>query len=162
MNLLTSQLIKEARKWIGVKEVAPNSGPEIDAWLARVFRRPGNPWCAAFAWAMIDDACKACLLENRMPATAGVHLMIARAKQLNAWTREPGPGYVYAIDHGRSATGSRIGHCGIVVEVADDHIMEISGNTNEAGSREGNAVALKSRPLSAITMGYFDPGRMFA
>ena len=66
-----------------------------------------------------------------------------------------------AIDHGTDKAGRKLGHCGIVVEVEPDHLVVIEANTNEAGSREGNAVALKPRRLNEITLGYLDPARLF-
>jgi hypothetical protein len=161
MNVLTDQIVHEARLHVGVKEVGRNDGPEVRAWLARVKRKPPAPWCAAFAWSMVDDACKALELTNPLKPVAGVHLMIHMARELRAWTSEPCPGFVFAIDHGvDKVTRARLGHCGIVVEVGPMHLTTIEGNTNEAGSREGNCVALKTRRISECTLGYLDPGSM--
>jgi hypothetical protein len=45
--------------------------------------------------------------------------------------------------------GKGLGHTGIVVSVnADGSYTTIEGNTNEAGSREGDRVAVKVRNLS--------------
>jgi hypothetical protein len=160
MNQLTDQIVFEAHKHIGVKEVGHNDGPEVAGWLARVFRKPGNAWCAAWAWCMLDDACTALGLVNPMPPTAGVHLLIERAKLQGAWSDEPGPGFIFAIDHGRDKHGNRIGHCGIVLDVGDGTLATIEANTNEAGSREGDCVAVKTRKLVEVTLGYLDPGRL--
>jgi len=163
MNKLTDQIVHEAHRWIGVKEIGYNDGPEVAGWLARVFRKPGAPWCAAWAWCMLDDACTALGLTNPLPPTAGVHLLIQRTKIQGAWTSEPGPGFIFAIDHGRDRNGNRIGHCGIVLDVTGDGALAtIEANTNEAGSREGDCVAVKTRRLDEITLGYLDPGRLLA
>lgn len=153
MNRLTSQVIKEAHKWIGVVEVTRNSSPEIDGWLRRVGAAPGDPWCAAFAWCILDDAIKALGCTNHLTGTASVHKLFERAHQHHAWWTEPGPGFVFGIDH-----GSGRGHCGIVIDVAGVHLATIEGNTNEAGSREGNAVVVKQRNVLECTLGYLDPG----
>ena len=158
MNLLTQQIIAEAHKWIGVKETAWNSGPEIDKWLARVHCKPGAPWCVAFAWCMLDDACHTLNLTNPLRPVAGVFSLMDMAKASKAWSAEPGPGFIFGIDHGLDAQGHHIGHCGIVCEVAQLHLVTLEGNTNEVGSREGNAVALKTRRIAEATLGYLDPG----
>ena len=160
MNLLTQQVVIEAHKWIGVKEVGRNDGPEVREWLRRVYRQPGAPWCAAFAWCMLDDACASLGLTNPMPATAGVHLLVQRARLQGAWTSDPGPGFIFAIDHGKDKAGNRLGHCGIVLEVGEGTLATIEGNTNEAGGREGDCVAAKTRKQAEVTLGYLDPGRL--
>jgi hypothetical protein len=162
MNLLTQQIIDEARKWIGTKEEGRNDGPQIRIWLSRVNRHSGAPWCAAFAWCMLDDACRALGLRNPLEPVAGVHLFRQLAREQKAWTNEPGPGYVFFIDHGVDKAGHRLGHCGIVVGVGPQSLATIEGNTNEAGGREGDRVAIKTRRLGEVSLGYLDPGMLCA
>jgi hypothetical protein len=157
VNRLTKQIIVEAHKWIGVVELKRNSGPEIDEWLRRVRQPPGAPWCAAFAWCMLDDAIKALGLTNPLRGTASVHTLIQRAHQHHAWWPEPGPGYIFGIDHGAGK-----GHCGIVLEVLGDSIATIEGNTGRAGEREGKYVLVRSRRLAECDLGYLDPGMLCA
>jgi hypothetical protein len=113
---------------------------------------------------MLDDACKALGLENTFPQVAGTHLLMQMARERKAWTKEPGPGFLFGIDHGKDKHGYRLGHCGIVIGYLPDAgtLETVEGNTNEAGSREGNAVAVKHRKASDITIGYLDPGKLFA
>ena len=58
MNLLTSELVKRARKWIGHTETAKNYSPQICVWLRNVHILQPAPWCAAFAWCMLDESCR--------------------------------------------------------------------------------------------------------
>jgi hypothetical protein len=160
VNVITKQIVDEARKWIGTKEVGHNDGPEVRAWLARVKRHPPAPWCAAFAWCMLDDACRSLHLRNPIEPVAGVHLFRQLGKEHDAWTTEPGAGYVFFIDHGRNALGQLVGHCGIVVDMGPASAVTIEGNTNEAGGREGDRVALRTRQLGEISLGYLDPGKL--
>ena len=163
MNRLTDQIIREARKYIGVKETSHNSGTHIDDWLRRVQRQPGATWCVAFAWCMLDDACDALHLHNPLQPVAGGHLLMRMAKDHRAWTSEPGPGFIFGVDHGVSeTTGAHLSHVGIVVEVDGDQLRTIEGNTNAAGSREGNCVTAKTRRVEECTLGFLDPGRLFA
>jgi len=162
MNRLTRQIIAGALKDVGIREVGYNDGPEIGEWLRRVNRKPGRSYCAAWAWCKVDDACQDLGLTNPMLPTAGVHLMCRRAKALGAWTKDPGPGFIGMHDSGLSKTGARLGHCGIILEVGEHHVQDVEANTNEAGSREGDCVAEKPRPLAYWDLGYFDPGKMCA
>jgi hypothetical protein len=155
MNRLTQQVIAEAHKYIGVKEVGHNSGPHIDEWLRRVRQEPGAPWCAAFAWCMFDDAIKALGMTNPFRGSASVFTLFERAHQQHAWWPQPSPGFLFGIDHGEGKA-----HCGIVLEVDGDELATIEGNTNAAGSREGNAVEVKRRKVAVCTLGYIDPGML--
>lgn len=162
MNQLTHQVLVEALKHVGVREVGHNDGPEVREWLHRVARGPGNPWCAAFAWCMLDDACQILGLLNPLPPIAGVHFLMTAAKSHRVWTDQPGPGFLFFIDHGKNSRGEPLGHCGIVVDVNEDEITTVEGNTTESGGRDGDRVAMKTRKASAITWGYLDPGELCA
>lgn len=157
MSTLTQQIVAEARKYLGVHETGHNSGPQIDVWLQRVRRNPGDAWCVAFAWCMLDDACRAVGLANRMPPVAGGYLLLRMAKDLRAWTDKPRPGLLFGIDHGRNAAGNHLSHVGIVTDVSGGVVQTIEGNTNAEGSREGNCVAARTRHSEVITLGYLDP-----
>jgi hypothetical protein len=68
-----------------------------------------------------------------------------------------------ASDHSRVTAGMVFcksayeSHTGIVCQVTDAGIITIEGNTNEAGSREGNAVvAGKLRPWGYVQLGFID------
>jgi hypothetical protein len=51
------------------------------------------------------------------------------------------------------------GHVGIVVGSEGDKLRTIEGNTNAAGSREGDRVAIKVRPFSDWTA-FVNPARL--
>lgn len=157
MSTLTQQIIIEARKYIGVIETSHNSGPYIDAWLRRVHRQPGEPWRAAFAWCMLDDACDSLGLHNPLPPVAGGHLLMRMAMDHCAWMNEPGPGFLFGVDHGVDEHGNHLSHVGIVVGLDGDALRTVEGNTNATGSREGNCVAARARHSEVITLGYLDP-----
>ncbi len=61
------------------------------------------------------------------------------------------PGSIFIADHG----GGK-GHTGLVERMDGYAIHTIEGNTNAAGSREGDGVYRKVRQLSAITAGFID------
>lgn len=158
MNTITRQIIIEARSHLGIREVGTNDGPEVREWLRRVKRKPGHPWCAAFAWCMLDDACRVIGVANPLPPVAGAHLMMVLARKRHAWCLEAGPGYIFAIDHGRSPAGARIGHVGIVVELDGDRMTTVEGNTGADGGRDGQGVYQRTRSVREATLGFLDPG----
>ena len=132
-----SAMRRAARSFIGTKETAPNSGPEIDVWQEYCHSEPGKPWCPCFVcWA---HRCAAVLLgvPNPCPRTASVHRMWELTPEA-CKVAVPYPGCVYFLEH-----TPHTGHTGIVdiVSPGGTVMIEISGNTNAAGSREGNCVA---------------------
>lgn len=122
---------------LGVTEVGGNNrGPRVNQYLASVGLDPGYSWCASFVFWCFRQAAQQLGIVNPCPRTAGA---------VRLWTLTepicrdlvPAPGAIYVLDHG----GGK-GHAGIIESIDDEGtISEISGNTNAAGSREGNAVA---------------------
>lgn len=160
MNQITRQVILEAHKHVGVRETGgPNRGPEIDRWLFRVGSVPGQPWCAAFASCMLADAFKALGLPLTVRLSASAHTLLERCQQAGGRAAEPGPGFLFGIDHGLGQQGQKRGHCGIVVDVNPDgvHMTTIEGNTDRAGSREGQGVYQLTRRIDEATLGFADP-----
>ncbi len=127
------KLVEVAKSHVGLKETSRNSGPVIDEWLAGVGQLPGASWCAAAVHGCAGEAAEALSIGNPCPRTASV---------LRLWERlarclvpMPFPGCLYFVSHGRG-----LGHVGIVEVVTPaGEVTELSGNTNAAGSREGNA-----------------------
>lgn len=136
--------VLEALASLGEKETPgkKNSGPFPDQALEAVGLPPGNEWCAAsvFFWFMRSAA--KLHTVNPCPRTAGCLRLLAKVAQHHR-TRFARRGCIFIVDHG----GGK-GHAGIVT--ADDGaggcVDQISGNTNEAGSRVGNAVAMHHGP----------------
>lgn len=157
-RILQAQAIVEAVSHLHVHELTKNSGPEIDPWLARVKLDPGNPWCAAFVFCMFDDAAVALgktiggPVFNPLHRTGSVQSMWAHSEEVYR-TMSPSRGSV-AIHIG---TGGH-GHCGIYLASSPTHAATVEGNTNEAGSRDGNSVQIQKRPHSYWT-GYIDVSR---
>lgn len=134
--ILTATVLEIARQHIGDREYKDraNSGPEVDLFLASVGLLPGFAWCSAFMFWLFKSAAAQTGLVNPYPKTAS---------SLHVWTlaepicraSNPSVGAVYVLRH--SAT---TGHIGIVESIDDGVIKEISGNTNEKGSRSGDSV----------------------
>lgn len=140
---------------IGVHEQGgANKGPQVDAYLASVHLRPGFSWCAAFVYWCFDAAARDCGMVNPCPRTAAA-VRLWNLADAACRTQVAAPGLVYVLDHGHG-----VGHAGIVETVSESatdgkRISEISGNTNDQGAREGNAVARHAgKDPAAIHGGY--------
>jgi len=146
----------EAEARIGIKETAPNSGPDVDLFLAAVGLPPGQSWCAALVHFCYRVASAKLSTVNPCPRTGGCLRMWALAEP--QWkTNVARRGAIYVLDHQHG-----LGHVGIVTEVdaAGNVVSEISGNTNAAGSREGNCIAQHFGPPEkshrGTLMGFLD------
>lgn len=166
---LGSQIIREAARFVGLREVRPNSSwdnpatPGPDAALVlelKTLMRP-SPWqdgwayCAAFA----EAAVRAALIRlNIKPVDADKFLRVmtphcmtsARAfKRLNLLSEYPQPGAIWLAQHGATDQG----HAGIVTTqdpqpTRQMRIATIEGNTsldasNAAKDREGDWITTR-------------------
>jgi hypothetical protein len=160
-----------------VEEGGPNRGVKVEAYQRAAGLKPGDPWCAAFvAWnvATAKGVAKAPAWTSGSAITTwhrGSRGLAAGDKTtpLEAEARlkvEPGWVWVRATT-AKSADAARKGgwvkgHCGIVVAVDAVGFHTVEGNTNKAGSREGDGVWRKlhkwnDAALMGRTVGWFDP-----
>lgn len=157
------------------EETGKNDGPRVEEYQRSISLLRGDPWCAAFvAWCAREAAgTKTC------PAwcSGSVATMWFKSEKFQRfipqyemeeacltvqpgwiWCRATSPTDAVTIRKRRWARG----HTGIVVAVDDEGFDTIEGNTNEAGSREGDGVYLKRHlwrdcGLSSRTIGWFHP-----
>jgi hypothetical protein len=171
--MLIAACTGEANK--GVREVGKNAGPDVEKYLKSVGLAKGNPWCAAFvSWCHMTSrglskppkwcsgsavslyqAAKARGATCVTPADADFKTKVQPGM---IWSRAQTPEDAAAARKGKWCQG----HTGIVVKV--DHIgwHTIEGNTNAAGSREGDGVYRKTHKwgdaeIVGKTVGWFDP-----
>lgn len=165
----------------GVREVGgKNRGADVEKYQACVGLRPGDPWCAAFvSWCWLEAHelqsapwCSGSAVTifhkgTRKGASAEVVYpdspdLAARVRPGMIWVRAKNP------DGARSAArGIWVqGHCGIVVAVDATGFTSIEGNTNSAGSRDGDGVYKKLHKWGASdiprTVGWFAPPAVVA
>lgn len=163
-----------------VREIGgANRGPRVEEFQRSVGLLPGDPWCAAFvAW---------CMMKSRGLATPPAWCSGSAVTTWQKGSRRAGPAgactplfedfrervqpgwiWVRARDEAgvadvRQGNWSR-GHTGIVVSVDSVGFHTVEGNTNEAGSREGDGVYLRTHKWTdshdlARTVGWFDSSR---
>jgi hypothetical protein len=130
-----------AHAHLGVHETPgrPNRGPMIDVWLRFVGLEPddgppeGYAWCAAFAsW---------CCFKGGRPVRKSPRVRQLLMLNGDLEVSDPLPGDICI-----SLMANGKGHCGFYLRRESGRIYSLDGNTNETGSREGNAVAIRDRP----------------
>lgn len=125
-------IITIAASQIGVRELTgKNDGVEVTKYLNSVGLDKGYAWCAAFVSWVHDQAGVTGAKSAWSPSWLPRDRLVKNAK----------PGDVFGI-YFRSK--NRIAHVGII-EVPGATTITIEGNTNEAGSREGDGVYRKRR-----------------
>lgn len=149
-------LVAAASAFIGVREEGGNNrGPMIERFLEKVGHKEGQPWCAAFVyyvgyWSHCEPTSERSAWP--LPATASCYMLGQFARKKQILVKEPMPGDVFLV---YNPLLMRFAHTGIVVQVSRRELrasgsvwyecITIEGNTNEEGSRDGDAVARKPR-----------------
>lgn len=159
-------VIDIAASQIGVVEQprGSNRGPEVDLFIRSTGLDPTEdsyPWCVCFLYWVFGQAAKIKGKTNPLPKTAGVIALwnlgrrgeaeVVRKEDANAQSVRPG--MIFHLD-----LGGGKGHAGLVIEVRDNHIITIEGNTNPGGSADGFGVFRRdARPIvTNVLLGYLD------
>jgi hypothetical protein len=141
INTYTSQL--------GVREATGrNDGPEVEAYLASVGFTKGAPWCAAFThWVLLQ--CQAARVRSAWSPSWFPNSRVILGKSKGKQDVEVVAGDVFGIYF---PARKRIAHVGFIHECKsnENYCYTVEGNTNQAGSREGDGVYKKRRLKSQI------------
>ncbi len=147
-TLIYSQLIEIYTAEIGTREkTGNNDGERVELYLKSCNLKKGNPWCAAFiTWCYKEAGIKAVVSGYSPSWFPNKNTTYTRGKQGN---KTPKQGDVFGIWFNSK---NRIAHVGFIDEWAEgsSYTMTVEGNTNEAGSREGDGVYRKRRLKSQI------------
>ena len=158
-----------------VREVGKNAGPDVEKYQKSVGLSKGSPWCAAFvSWCYIES--KGLTKAPKWCSGSAVSLFQMARAQKAACVTPVDAGFQSKVKAGMiwsraqdpaAAAGARKGawcqgHTGIVVRVDSIGFHTIEGNTNAAGSREGDGVYEKTHKwadaeIIGKTVGWFDP-----
>ena len=172
LALITVCKAEAAKK---VREIGKNAGPDVEKYQKSVGLSKGSPWCAAFvSWCYIDS--KGLTKAPKWCSGSAVSLFQMARAQKAACVTPVDAGFASKVKAGmiwsraqspEEAAGARKGawcqgHTGIVVRVDDIGFHTIEGNTNAAGSREGDGVYEKTHKwadaeIIGKTVGWFDP-----
>lgn len=121
-----------------------NDGKDVEKYLASTGMSKGNPWCAAFVhWSLVQAQIPNSVTAWSPTAENRKHLIFKGRELFD----EPIPGDVVTFFYPNLG---RIGHTGFYNKRISEVTYEsVEGNTNGAGSREGNGVYKKYRPFNS-------------
>jgi hypothetical protein len=168
LDTLISIVQKEAAA--KVREEGKNAGARVEAYQKSVSLGKGDPWCAAFVSWSVTQALGRTVAPKWCSGSA-VSLYHAARKKLSGefiatpdeWKKVKA-GWVWVrSDSDENAKlalkGSwSKGHTGIVILPSEKNFKTVEGNTNAAGSREGDGVYEKIQSWTdGRTVGFFDP-----
>lgn len=140
-------LIARAETYIGIKETKPNSSKLVDSFLSTVGLNPGYAWCAAFVHHDAKLTCKAMNVSTKLQKSASARMTFRLSKNLGIRASQDVAGQEGQIICFQKPN-SMYGHIGIVTKRLQGNFVEtIEGNTNSAGSRDGDGVYRKVRPI---------------
>lgn len=137
-----------------VHEVGGNNrGKDVEAYQKEAGTTPGEPWCAAAVFSWVDRASH--LLEVPCPllpvpnhAYVQSYYDYGRAHGAIVPAAEAVPGDLYLLFF---PSLHRYGHIGMLDHLGPGAgtLHGIEGNTNEGGSRDGEGVFPKTRPVTS-------------
>ncbi|WP_434777606.1 CHAP domain-containing protein [Neisseria sp. Ec49-e6-T10] len=133
-----------AKTQLGVVEIPRNSnkGKDVEKYLSSIGLGGGYAWCMSFVYWCVEQAAKEYRTANPLYRTGGVLMQWNQRQNLKA--SKPMAGDIFIMDFGKGT-----GHCGFVTKVEGSYIFTIEGNTNSAGSRDGDGVYERKRLISS-------------
>ena len=144
-----AKIVNAAYKYVGVREkTGNNDGKEVEAILATVHLKKGNPWCAALQARIHDDVALKNPHSGYSPDWFKTNIVYKRNKlSPTKFISKKGQVCGFFIE-----SKGRIGHVGIIVGEIGDFYTTIEGNTNDAGSDEGEGCYKKLRRKASIAV----------
>lgn len=142
----TSCVVSTFYNYVGVREATGhNDGDDVERFLNSAGVAKGAPWCAAFV-AYCQRHCQKPVPKS--PAWSPSWFPTSRVINTRGDGMVPQPGDVFGIWF---QNRKRIAHVGYVAAWPDGNMaVTVEGNTNEAGSREGDGVYKKRRPKRTL------------
>ncbi len=140
-------LIAEAEKHIGVTEATGNNdGIWVERYLKSTGLGKGFPWCAAFQSFIHNETC-----FNAPHSARVVDWFKTKVVYKKEWGYLPNfnstSGMVGALYYRKLG---RLGHIFLIIGEDKNNFYTIEGNTNIAGSREGDGVYRKIRSKNSV------------
>lgn len=134
-----TQIISIASKEVGVKELtSQNDGLRVEQYLACTGNEKGEPWCASFVSWVFGQA------GYSQPKTAWSPALFPNSRL----TKNISSGNIFGLYFPNKG---RIAHAGLVANKKGDWLYTIEGNTNLAGSRDGDGVYRKIRHMKTVS-----------
>ena len=127
---------------VAIGEIGYVEKPENVTKYGEYTKANGLPWCGSFVnWCAHNAGVK-------LPSMVSTAMGAARLKDVGRWHDKPERGDLAFFDFPHDGV-DRISHIGIVVDVKDNEVITIEGNTAPSGGdqRNGGMVMLKRRAL---------------
>jgi hypothetical protein len=131
----------------GKRKKCVNCGEDVEKYLAAAGLKRGQPWCAAFVKWCLDSAGVENSLNGSAISAVKKNNIIYTGNLRNKNEINVKKGDVFTLYYKHL---KRIGHTGFITKMDGKSVYTIEGNTNVKGSREGDGVYMKRRPLSTI------------
>jgi hypothetical protein len=153
------KIITTAEKYVGIQERKGNQGwisekyPNLAKQMEEDMKshgfKYGQAWCAYFGeliWAEVYDELGLAKEMDRY-FSGSARRTLKKFSDAEGWNTGTTPmvGAIVVWKRVHRGKDTSQGHVGVVIDVKDDHMVTIEGNTNAAGSREGEEVAKKIR-----------------
>lgn len=141
---IANRLIAEATKYVGVREVGgPNKGPDVEMFQRYTDGKAvGESWCMAFMRYVVGQVCSHYGIQNVLYPSELCQSVYNKAPRLYKLS-SPVPGAVFIH---QSRTSAWRGHTGLCTGTSTAGVFpSIEGNTNGAGSSDGDGVYKKYR-----------------
>ena len=147
----TSDIIAKAKSEIGVCEVpAKSNNVKYNTWYyGKNVQGDKYPWCATFISYLFKSEQKLC------KRTASCIEMLEWFEVHNRIVPSPKPGDLVFFHY--NTNNRKTNHVGIVIQVTDDSIMTIEGNTSQTSQDNGGRVMLRKRSLNNNIVAYVRP-----
>lgn len=154
METLRGSIVSYAFEYLGQEEIKGNMGfkdPVFNDKMNSVGMVDGYAWCCLFTELCWVEAYKEFnpevlpLLAKEF--TAGTVRTFRHFKSLGWTSKTPEAGDIVIWQSYKSGRAKTSGHAAIVIEVNDNSLKTIEGNTNDKGGREGYIVAEKNRTI---------------
>lgn len=124
-----------------------NDGVDVEKYLRYTGLGKGYAWCAAFVCWTLGEANVSNPKNAWSPSLVPISKLVYENKS-KVYNGTPQRGDVFGIYY---ANLKRVGHVGFIDSWSDgDYAITVEGNTNGAGSREGDGVYKKRRLKTQI------------
>lgn len=172
MTDLQKDIVNIASSYIDKKEKPFNSGfydAEFDKEMRDNGFTNGDAWCALFvklvykkAFALHDNNMLIAIDELFSKSAVKTFNSLSKSKLFEK-TQTPIPGALVFWQTYKDGKPYWTGHCAIFTDFSNGKVITIDGNSNDAGSRNGDRVVKKARPINYFTenglrlLGFINP-----
>ena len=149
---MIEKVINIAKKYVGVCEDPPDSNKVVfnTKFYGREVSGANYPWCCAFIWCIFNEA------GINIKRTASCMMLGDWFKQEGKYHKDnPQVGDIVFFKFSGSSRWTN--HVGLVIEVNENTLTTIEGNTssdNKGSQNNGGMVAIRTRKINSSVVGF--------